>query len=269
MTNNERYEKIAEDFLSKMTAQQESRICEVAESNTYADSMKLLSKEFHIHHHAICKVYARIRQSGKTRDKRTNRWSNTEISTIKEMVKSGHSVVEIASAIDRHPATMRKKIIEMYGSIPVIDIEGEIWKRVEDSNCEISNFGRFRRVGQRRLIAGGISGGYIRIKFGGGSKFIHRLVAEKFIPNPEGKEMVDHIDGNRTNNHFSNLRWVSAEENANNEHRLRLLTEKAEKRRVEKEIDNCLKSIFEKGISKLELIRRIVDYKDLPEDNTI
>lgn len=69
MTYNERYEKIAEDFLNKMTAQQESRICEVVDNNTYVDSMKLLSKEFRIPHHAICKVYARIRQSGKTRDK--------------------------------------------------------------------------------------------------------------------------------------------------------------------------------------------------------
>lgn len=38
---------------------------------------------------------------------------------------------------------------------------------------------------------------------------VHILVAKVFIPNPENKEYVKHIDGNKDNNHFSNLKWVS------------------------------------------------------------
>ena len=95
--------------------------------------------------------------------------------------------------------------------------------------------------------------------------YVHKSFAQAFLPNPEEKEMVDHIDGNRTNNHITNLRWVTAEENSNNIHRLKLLSEQAEAKRIEKRINNCLKEIFDCGISKLDLIRRIVDYKE--EDN--
>jgi hypothetical protein len=45
---------------------------------------------------------------------------------------------------------------------------------------------------------------------------IHRIIADAFIPNPENKRAIDHIDTNRLNNNLSNLRWCTDRENSNN-----------------------------------------------------
>jgi hypothetical protein len=59
------------------------------------------------------------------------------------------------------------------------------------------------------------SKGYLRVCIGKKFYFIHRLVAEKYVPNPDNKEQVNHKDGNKLNNTADNLEWVNNQENRN------------------------------------------------------
>lgn len=57
--------------------------------------------------------------------------------------------------------------------------------------------------------------GYLRVCIGKKLYFVHRLVAEKYIPNPNNLPQVNHKDGNKLNNCVDNLEWVSNQQNRN------------------------------------------------------
>lgn len=82
-----------------------------------------------------------------------------------------------------------------------------------DVNGNITNV-RTKRV----LQPSKIGAGYLSVRLEGGqSHYVHRLVARCFLPAPTcPKCEVDHIDRNKENNHASNLRWVSKQENLRN-----------------------------------------------------
>lgn len=104
----------------------------------------------------------------------------------------------------------------------------EVWKPIAQFNgrYDVSNKGRIRswiNMGRRKLKTPEIrktgynNCGYEYIVISYKSKqyteSIHRLVAITFIPNPENKPCVNHIDGDKTNNHASNLEWMTHKEN--------------------------------------------------------
>ena len=82
-------------------------------------------------------------------------------------------------------------------------------------NYSISSFGRIKN--KTKILKPFFSFGYKRIRLYCNKEYkyysIHRLVAEYFIPNPENKPEVNHIDGNSLNNTDNNLEWVTRSEN--------------------------------------------------------
>lgn len=88
-----------------------------------------------------------------------------------------------------------------------------------DGKYKVSSDGTiFSTVGKGRELIGGVrKDGYRTVMFRVDGKVIHkdvhRLIAENFIPNPEKKPEVNHIDGNKLNNKIDNLEWVTRIEN--------------------------------------------------------
>lgn len=81
------------------------------------------------------------------------------------------------------------------------------------SKYYIDKYGYVYDVNGVRLKQTPNKGGYLRVSIDGNLHYVHRLVAEAFIPNPLNLPVVNHKDGDKTNNHVDNLEWCTQSEN--------------------------------------------------------
>lgn len=175
-----------------------------------------------------------------------------------------------------------KGYIWKYNDLENKDLDGEVWKEIPEGitcgkkNYWVSNKGRFKN-NREKLIELKNHCNYIQVSFRNGNNKInhqlHRIVAQLFVPNPESKSIVNHIDGNKDNNNSDNLEWVTKSENTKHAHDNGLIKKNLRKINQYDKDGNFIaqfESIKEAGI-KLKLDKSSIGHvcaKDRPGSNS-
>lgn len=144
----------------------------------------------------------------------------------------------------------------------------EIWRKIENyEDYEVSSFGRVRRITPyignnsfrnktgipKILNKTKDTSGYYQVRLandeGSKLKLVHRLVAQAFIPNPENKPQVNHINCNKIDNMVENLEWCSQLENMRHAHKnglttYKYATDKTSKKTAQYDLNGNLINIF-------------------------
>ena len=108
----------------------------------------------------------------------------------------------------------------------------EIWKDIKgfEGMYQVSNMGNVKSLNynhtneSKMLIPLKRKDGYLKVRLyknkGYGTFFVHRLVAETFIKKVPNKIIINHKDGNKSNNRVNNLEWCTQKENVNHAYKI-------------------------------------------------
>lgn len=156
-----------------------------------------------------------------------------------------------------------------------MNVTTEVWKAIpgHEGAYEVSNFGRVRSLDRqqwqgRRLcnlrgrilkpIPNQLGYLYVNLKRNTKPIFIHRLVACGFVENPQSFTVVNHIDGNPSNNHYSNLEWCTHRENIRHAVRLGLIKSGEDSHSAKLTASDVLeiRRLYTEGIRECDLARK-------------
>ena len=96
---------------------------------------------------------------------------------------------------------------------------------------------------------------YVRLSKNGvaSNKRVHRLVADVFVINEFNYKEVNHIDGDKHNNHYLNLEWCSHSDNIKHAHNKGLISHNERCKRLTDDIIQSIKSLKEQGYSRRQI----------------
>ena len=138
------------------------------------------------------------------------------------------------------------------------------WRKIKDSpNYVVSNEGEVMNSLTGKKLKPRRANGYLHVTLcdenGHHQKSIHRLVAEEFIPKSSGRDCVNHIDGDRSNNKSENLEWCTQSENMKHAYRTGL------QRPIPEQIEYSLSRASEKRKRSVKNVETGVIYPSIVE----
>lgn len=252
-------------MIEKFTKEQLGEIVNIFETHSTKEAVSPLRKRYGISLEETRILYSELVQAGHARDHLRDKWTIEQTNKLKSLVEQGYNISEISDIFKKEndaikgKDAIKRKIIKEFGCVPIIKLPGEEWRNsLTLKGYQVSNKGRIKKTATNRVYKGPINAdGYPVFNM----IPIHRLVAEVFIPNPDNKPFVDHIDTNRANNDVSNLRWVTQEENMRNEQTRENIRKSREKPKKTNEVIALIEQALELIPDKLELVKLIINYK--------
>ncbi len=137
------------------------------------------------------------------------------------------------------------------------------WLNGEETKYSISNIGIVRNDKNGKLLKTNFSKGYERLNLthNGVHKqfFVHRLVAIAFIPNPDNKDEVNHINGIKSCNYDYNLEWIDRSENVIHAYKTGLMPDEFSEdiKLTKKQIKKICKLLEENELNQSEIARKV------------
>ena len=201
------------------------------------------------------------------------KWDEEEVEFLKKLlVEEKYTYNELSLKLNRNKNNIKAKIYKMNLSpkplqpneIRLNEDEKRVWKTIDIfPGYKISNDGHVYSEKTKRVLnkIKNSSGYYhICLTIDGKMQYqlLHRLIAMAFIPNPDNKPFVNHIDGNKKNNMIENLEWVTNQENIKHAFDIGIMKGKpsCRKRKVV-QIDKNTNKIIQEFDSQLEASHKL------------